>query len=68
MRELYPDWDCLRDIFLRVKREIPFVKVHSSWTHEVRTIPEDKILILFLLKDESKITFPTKDLLNLSLN
>ena len=68
MGEFYPDWDCLRDIFLRVEGEIPFVKIHSSWTHKVRTIPEDRILILFLLKDKGKITFPTEDFLNLSLN
>ena len=68
MGELDPYCNRLRDIFFEVEREVPFVEIHSSWTHEVWSISENEILISFFLKNEDKIPFSIENLLHFSLD
>ena len=65
VRKLYLDWNCLRYVFLWVEGKIPFVQIHSSWSHEVGAVPEDEIPIFLFLKDESEVSFATENLLHL---
>ena len=68
MGELDPYWNLLRDIFFEVERKVPFVEIHSSWTHEVWSISKNEVSVFFFLKNEDKIPFSTENLLHFSLN